>query len=91
MLVAINERHSLCRPLHSILKHQGKPSKTKTNKQKYKKNTHTQEFIYCKVSGEGFIVKNVCYVLLPATTSLKMPFVKKIILWAIILWAYLGL
>ena len=31
-----------------------------------------------KVSGAGFIVKNICCVLLPTTTSLKMPIVKKI-------------
>ena len=36
------------------------------------------EFICYKRSGEGFMVKNVCCVLLPATTSLNMPIVKTI-------------
>ena len=36
-----------------------------------------QESIYYKRSGEGFIVKNIYCALLPATTSLKMPIVKK--------------
>ena len=51
-----------------------------TKKKKTRKNSSKQEFKqeYYRRSGEGFIVKNICCTLLPATTSLKMPFVKKI-------------
>ena len=48
-----------------------------TEQNKTKKRKPKQESIYYKRSGEGFIVKNICCALLPATTSLKMPIVKK--------------
>ena len=48
-----------------------------TKQNKTKKRKPKQEFIYYKRSGEGFTVKNICCVLLPAATSLKMPIVKK--------------
>ena len=49
-----------------------------TGQNKTKKRKPKQESIdYKRRSGEGFIVKNTCCALLPATTSLKMPIVKK--------------
>ena len=48
-----------------------------TEQNKTKKRKPKQESIYYKRSGEGFIVKNICCALLPATTSLKMQIVKK--------------
>ena len=48
-----------------------------TQQNKTKKRKPKQESIYYKRSGEGFIVKNICCALLPATTSLKMPIMKK--------------
>ena len=48
-----------------------------TEQNKTKKRKPKQESIYYKRSGEGFIVKNICCALLPATTSLKMPIAKK--------------
>ena len=51
-------------------KHRTKQNKTKKRKPK-------QESIYYKRSVEGFIVKNICCALLPATTSLKTPIIVK--------------
>ena len=51
-----------------------------TNKHQTKQNKENKtqaRIIYYKRSGEGFIVNNICCALLPATTSLKMPIVKK--------------
>ena len=49
---------------------------TKQNKTN-KENKPKQKFMCYKRSGEGFIVKNICSAILPATTSLKMSIVKK--------------
>ena len=48
-----------------------------TEQNKTKKRKPKQESIYYKRSGDGFIVQNICCVLLKAITSLKMPILKK--------------
>ena len=58
----------------TIKKHRAKQN----NKLKKKTNKNNKNSSTVIESGEEFIVKNVGCVLLPATTSLKVPFGKKI-------------
>ena len=48
-----------------------------TEQNKTEKRKPKQESIYYTRSGEGFIVKNICCALLPATASLKTPIIVK--------------
>ena len=69
----------LTQDLTLILSTKNKQAKqtNKTSKQTKQTNKQKMNSSTAIVSGPGFIVKNICCVLLPATTSLKMPIMEK--------------